>query len=691
MAGCSRQKSSAPAWAESAFASPAGRVLPRPFETLEGMAVVRIDRATPRVAPPLADVAHDVRARLRAAAIEARDAAAARQLFEAEPDSFRVATWLVRTATIDAARVEVKAPREAELRAWFTQRPAEFARLDPAGGGLRTPEFEEVREEATRRYLAEQRARAARRLADRVAVEWGRGRGGPRASAALEIIGPVALIEGSPLPEGMRADLADSARSWESAPRAVVVTDPRGYAVVGLVRRSDGDRPSFAVVEPAVRAVLARRQAVAERAAARAWFEGRRDRYQTGPGYAGVFALGAPPTRNIVDVPGSAIERYYRMNPGEFTPPEEVNVRHILIGTRSRSLAEARTLARELRGKLARGEDFAALARRHSEDPGSRDQGGDLGWITRGMTVPEFEQAAFALDASSPYSVPVETQYGVHLLQFLERRGGKTEPFEAVRTRITNLLVEQYADTLARRKCEQLLAEAKNRDQLVRRAEELRMPTSAVRWYEGFPLSGPAMLDDFRADAARTERGELFPGIYRYLDQGYVVAALDSLMPSRHLEFEEAEDRIVADYQRELRLAATRARLEQVERDLAAGRPWGEVTETLGGSAESHRVGYGDPLPGFGAMAAIDSVLFGEGAPGPGEFRKLETPRGTLLLSVTERIPAEPDVQRREREAVRRVVLNRRIYDYVEGLRAGAKIDVLRPELADRLPAPPGL
>ena len=75
----------------------------------------------------------------------------------------------------------------------------------------------------------------------------------------------------------------------------------------------------------------------------------------------------------------------------------------------------------QLRNRIEQGEDFAALARAHSEDPGSAGNGGDLGWLSPGQTVPEFEKAVAALKPGE-LSAPVRTSYGVHLIQVLERR-----------------------------------------------------------------------------------------------------------------------------------------------------------------------------------------------------------------------------------------------------------------------------
>lgn len=78
----------------------------------------------------------------------------------------------------------------------------------------------------------------------------------------------------------------------------------------------------------------------------------------------------------------------------------------------------------ELRNRLLTGEDFATLAKKYSADPSVTSNNGDMGWMGRGMLVPEFEATSFKLKPNE-ISMPVETEYGFHIIQLLERRGNE--------------------------------------------------------------------------------------------------------------------------------------------------------------------------------------------------------------------------------------------------------------------------
>lgn len=125
---------------------------------------------------------------------------------------------------------------------------------------------------------------------------------------------------------------------------------------------------------------------------------------------------------------------------------EAVNARHILIRPEENEAGEldwdaALAEANEILAQLRAGADFAVLAAAHSDD-GTADQGGELGFFTRGMMVPEFEEAAFALEEGE-ISEPVRTQYGYHIIQVLERRRAEGEEFENAKESIRQSLQQQ--------------------------------------------------------------------------------------------------------------------------------------------------------------------------------------------------------------------------------------------------------
>lgn len=150
-----------------------------------------------------------------------------------------------------------------------------------------------------------------------------------------------------------------------------------------------------------------------------------------------------------VAVTDQAAREFYDKNQDKMQRPERAHLRHILIGvkpgTSEADKAKAREKAEDLRERIAGGEDFAKLAAESSDDPGSKMRGGDLSWISRGQTVPPFEKAAFALTRPDELSGVVESQFGFHIIQLVEREAASAVPFEEARPRITEMLQQKQA------------------------------------------------------------------------------------------------------------------------------------------------------------------------------------------------------------------------------------------------------
>jgi peptidyl-prolyl cis-trans isomerase C len=133
-------------------------------------------------------------------------------------------------------------------------------------------------------------------------------------------------------------------------------------------------------------------------------------------------------------------KKHYDSLVGTSAPEEEVRARHILV--------ESKDKARDLYEKLAHGSDFAQLAKEHSKDPGSKDQGGELGYFTRGQMVPQFEEAAFKLKKGE-VGEPFQSQFGWHIVRVDDRRQRSTPPFEAVKDRVVADMIHKKAQQIA--------------------------------------------------------------------------------------------------------------------------------------------------------------------------------------------------------------------------------------------------
>ncbi|MDY2868754.1 MAG: SurA N-terminal domain-containing protein [Mesosutterella sp.] len=141
------------------------------------------------------------------------------------------------------------------------------------------------------------------------------------------------------------------------------------------------------------------------------------------------------------------VKTYYQQNGKKFAAPEERQARHILIGFGSDEKA-AKKKAEDLEAQLrAHPEQFADIAKKESIDKGSAVNGGDLGWFGRGAMVPEFDAAVFAAKKGDIVG-PVRTQYGFHIIQVTDARGGAVPPLDQVRSRI----IAEYGKQMAAKK-----------------------------------------------------------------------------------------------------------------------------------------------------------------------------------------------------------------------------------------------
>jgi peptidyl-prolyl cis-trans isomerase C len=160
-----------------------------------------------------------------------------------------------------------------------------------------------------------------------------------------------------------------------------------------------------------------------------------------------------------MQVTDAAVRQYYDDHPRVFQQAETVRARHILIRVRSdddaAAVSAAEAKARMLRQRLLDGENFAELARSHSDDTGTRNKGGDMGFFDRRGKSKALADAAFALQIGE-ISPPVRSSVGYHVLRLDARRPASVKPFEAVRDEIRGMLFKQQRLETVRRAREEL-------------------------------------------------------------------------------------------------------------------------------------------------------------------------------------------------------------------------------------------
>src|SRR5437899_5524407 len=155
--------------------------------------------------------------------------------------------------------------------------------------------------------------------------------------------------------------------------------------------------------------------------------------------------------RQSLQVSDDVLKQQYMTSIQQYQVPNRVHVEHILfmtVGKTDAEVEEIRKKAEDVLKQIKKGGKFEDLAKKYSEDPGSKDKGGDLSWITQGQTVPEFEKTAFSLSPGQVSDL-VKTQYGFHIIKVLEKDTAHTKPFEEVKDSLRAPLLLSQADKLA--------------------------------------------------------------------------------------------------------------------------------------------------------------------------------------------------------------------------------------------------
>jgi peptidyl-prolyl cis-trans isomerase D len=242
--------------------------------------------------------------------------------------------------------------------------------------------------------------------------------------------------------------------------------------------------------------------------------------------------------KNRVQIPEQELKAFYDKNPQRFSRPEQVRARHILLKTEGKNEEDVKKLAEDLVKQLRGGADFAALAKQYSDDPGSKEHGGDLGFFGRGRMVPEFDKAAFSQQVNG-IGDPVKTEFGYHIIQVQAKQPPYKMDFALVKDQIYRELSQPKAVENAKDQATKIHEDiTKNKKSLsdISKIQLVEMKTTDY-FSQDQDLAG--LSPSFRDAAFNLKKGEVSEPVQVFQD--FAILQLVDTKPSELEPFEKAQ------------------------------------------------------------------------------------------------------------------------------------------------------
>ena len=289
--------------------------------------------------------------------------------------------------------------------------------------------------------------------------------------------------------------------------------------------------------------------------------------------------------RQNVQISDDDLKAKYQREIQQYEVPNRVHAEHILfmtVGKPDAEVDEIKKKAEDVLKQFKKGAKFEDLAKKDSEDPGTKDKGGDLGWIVQGQTVPEFEKVAFSLPPGS-LSDLVKTQYGFHIIKVLAKETAHTKPFDEVKDSIRAPMMLTKADDEASKVAEQLATAVRksNRTPLADLARDYHLEVSQTRAVAATdPLLELGNSTEAKDTIFRLRTGEVSQPIRT--DRGYVVLSVKQIIPTHQASLDEVRDKIIASFKQEKAQEMARQNADQLAKRIKAGEKFDVVAKALG-------------------------------------------------------------------------------------------------------------
>ena len=373
------------------------------------------------------------------------------------------------------------------------------------------------------------------------------------------------------------------------------------------------------------------------------------------------------------------VQSYYNGNITQYQTPEQVRASHILLNTAGKDEAAVRKQAEDILQQVKAGADFAELAKKYSEDEGSKPNGGDLDYFSRGRMVPEFEAAAFALEVGQVSDI-VKSQFGFHIIKVVDKKPAVTRSLDEVRPQIEEQLKRQRADQQIATRATELAAGITNTADLDRVARENGFMVTESEFFgrdDPVPGLGPAPQV---AAAAFMLNGDAVNGPIT-TPRGPVFIALAGTRDPYVPTLDQVKERVREDVVRTRATELSRQRASQIAAALRSASDFAAAAKAQGFEAkDTQLVARGAPLPDVGVSAAVDKVAFS--LPVGGVSEPITTNDATVIVRVAERDEVTPDELQNGRETFREQLLSERRGLFFSSYMAKAK-ERMRIEIRD--------
>jgi peptidyl-prolyl cis-trans isomerase D len=366
--------------------------------------------------------------------------------------------------------------------------------------------------------------------------------------------------------------------------------------------------------------------------------------------------------RQNVQISEGQLKAQYQQNIQQYQVPNRVHVEHILLFTKGKTdaeVAEIKKKAEDVLKQVKKGGNFEDLAKRFSEDPGTKDKGGDLGWIVEKQTVPAFEKAAFSLNKGQ-ISDLVQTEYGFHIIKLLDKETAHTKPFDEVKDSLRAPLLLTEADKQASEEADKISAEIRksNKTALDDLAREYHLTVSETRPVgQTEPLLELGNSKDIKDAIFRQRMGDVSLPVRT--DRGYVILSLKQILSAHQGSLEEVRDKVIDDLKREKATEQARAKADELAKRAKSGENFDAAAKSLGleamtGDAFARNGNIAGAASGKQLAAAFLMKTGEVGAP-------LSLGVNWLVYKVVEKQEANPaDFEKQKKEITEQVLQNKR-------------------------------